>query len=123
MKAYLRRVAINCTALFLLVVLLAPAISASDGLTSGPAPQPSQPTKVVPKMPVYEPPDLEEPAQVDPSLEGQEGAETEEIPADMPEEEVDPDYPDLAEPDTIQKNGKSNPQGQGLLKNLFKRIK
>lgn len=135
MKAYLRRVVISAAALFLLMALVAPVISGTDtadGFNSGCVPQPSTPSytdsgNAAPDANDYIEPQLTEPVsdpekQDDPLAEEEQSEpynEPEVISPDMPQEDEDPASSEIAYPKF--NHGKSNPQGQGFLRNLLRK--
>lgn len=128
MKAYLKRAAMSCAALFLLLVLVAPVMTASDPMISGAIEQPSnhenpEPTKIIPPMPEYEYLDAVPDTQQNPLPETVAAPEPEEISVDMAVEEEEPAAPDPSDPLETSPKGKSDPQGHGFLKNLLKKIK
>ncbi len=129
MKAYLRRVAISAAALFLLIALVAPVISASDGTNTNGTATYSATDQInqgysVPIQQVYEYPDDQEP-KLEPKLEPEPepvpqvepAQETEEISADMPQEDEDP-----ASPAKKNGKGKSIPQAFGFWRNLLRKV-
>ncbi|MEE9152365.1 MAG: hypothetical protein V3U20_11135 [Thermoplasmata archaeon] len=148
MKANLKRVIISAATLFLFMAFVAPAVSGSDYASTDYAPPSNtlsylDPNIVAPEKPVYEPvaepePDIkEEPTlepmaepepdtQEDPLPENEESEpsiETEEISADMPQEDEDPATPDVSNLEMASGKGKSNPQGKGFWRNLFRIFK
>ena len=151
MKAYLRRVAISATALFLLIALVAPVISASDytntsgalaGSTAGIIAQ--DPYALV--EPVYEAKEeytnadeaqvgstADNVAPADPVFEGDDkdaepeiqmgpAQETEEISAGMPQEDENPTSPDFSEPAKKNDKGKLTPPAIGFWRNLLRKV-
>ena len=137
MKAYLRRVLLSVTALFLLIALVTPVISGTDTADSF-----SSCCVSVPRTTNYtdsgniaqnvnsndEPQLIEpigEPEKQNDTLAQEEERELYNEPAnispDMPQEDEDPPNPEIAYP--IFNNGKSNPQGQGYLRNLLRKTR
>ncbi len=121
MKAYLRRVFFSAAALFLLMALVAPVISGTDTaecISSG---------STVPSTPYIEEPQLYEPVSEperpeDPISEEEENKsynEPEEISSVMPQEDEDPASSQIA--CQVYNHGKSNPRGQGFLRNLLRK--
>lgn len=135
MKAYLRRAVIGATALFLFMALVTPAISGSDTVPASNScfiPVPSMTSDPEPVTTIQSPDangeqQLIEP-MVDPEEQGDTLAQEEEsepdnepasISPDMPLEDKDPSSPEIAYPKF--NNGKSNPNGQGYLRNLLRK--
>jgi hypothetical protein len=134
-KAYLRRVVISAAALFLLMALVAPVISGS-----GTVPASSSCYVQAPSITSYsnqestvqlpdangesqliEPtaePEKQDDAQAE-EEQSEPNSEPEVISPDMPREDEDPASPEIAYPK--YNNGKSNPQGQGFLRNLLRK--
>lgn len=135
MKAYLRRVVISAAALFLLMALVAPVISGTDTVpasSSGYAPVSSITSYSNQGSTVQLPDANGEPQLIESTAEPekQDEAQAEEeqsepysepevISPDMPQEDEDPASPEIAYPKF--NNGKSNPQGQGFLRNLLRK--
>lgn len=135
LKAYLRRAVIGATALFLFMALVTPAISGSDTVPASNScfiPVPSMTSDPEPVTTIQSPDangeqQLIEP-MVDPEEQGDTLAQEEEsepdnepasISPDMPLEDKDPSSPEIAYPKF--NNGKSNPNGQGYLRNLLRK--
>lgn len=126
-KAYLRRVAISATALFLLVALIAPIISANDYTYADGGPAGNTADGVAadtytPQQPVYKVDDGELQAEPEPEIHTEPAQGTEEISAGMPQEDEDPTSPDFSEPVKNRGKGNSYPQAIGFWRNLLRKV-
>ncbi len=128
MKAYLRRVAISATALFLLIALVAPLISASDdtntiGTSTYSATNQINQGYSAPVQQVYEyPDDQDREPETEPAPQMEPAQETEEISADMPREDEDPASPDYSTSAKINGKGQSIPPAFGFWRNLLRKV-
>lgn len=118
MRAYLKRVVFSATAFFLLMALIAPAIS---GTSSSFLSYSSNKTQ-----PVSDPPESNEPASEPETPPSEPEAPIEEPSATTAEPEIpqgdgDPAAPDDPCPEIQNDKGKKLAKGQGYLKNLFKK--
>jgi hypothetical protein len=140
---YLKRMAISCAVLFLLMVVAGPAATAlsfADNLSSGyEAPQivPQQPTirEPYPEPSAQEPSDPaipqdddralpEEDPQTEEIPQREEGPETEENMPDIPPEEPEEPVVETESSYTIKGNGNGKASlSPGFLRNLFKKSK
>lgn len=122
MKVYPKKVVISAAALFLLMALVAPAISASDTISNTGSGYAAPVTQVNEEPELIEPVSEPEPERPLPEAEeSEQSAGTGEMPADIPQEEKDPlcqEITYLEEP-----RGKSNAHGKGFLRNLLRDIK
>jgi hypothetical protein len=135
LKAYLRRAVIGATALFLFMALVTPAISGSDTVPASSScyiSAPSMTSEPNPVTTIQSPDANREPQLIEPTVEPEEQDDTEareeesepnnepaSISPDMPLEDKDPSSPEIAYPKF--NNGKSNPNGQGYLRNLLRK--
>ena len=128
MKAYLRRVAISATALFLLIALVAPVISAADDTNTSGTSTYSATNQInqgysAPIKQVYEYPGDQEPEpEPEPVPQVEPAQETEEISADMPREDEDPASPDFSASAKENGKGKSTPPALGFWRNLLRKV-
>jgi len=119
-------VAISATALFLLIALVAPVISASDDTNTGGTSTYIATNQInqgysAPVQQVYEYPDDQEP-EPEPVPQVEPAPETEEISADMPREGEDPASPDFSASAKKNGKGKSIPQAFGFWRNLLRKV-
>ena len=128
MKGYLRKVVISTATLFLLIALVAPAISANTAINTtdpGCAPTPDamdSTSSAAPETYSNEEPGAAEPGNEVIELEPpREEEQSEEDPPEIPQEEEDPMAPEL--PSSEMDGEKSKGHGQGYLRNLEKKSK